>query len=81
MENHGSKSTYGLASNLGVTDRLIRYLVGAILIGTLLLVSGVASAGWHIGWLVFLPLISIPIVMSAIMRWDPVYAIFGISSV
>ncbi len=81
MENHGSKLKYGLVSNLGAADRVMRYLVGAALIGSLLLVSAVASAGWHMGWLVLLPLISIPIVISAIMRWDPVYAVFGVSSV
>lgn len=80
METFGSKTKYGLVSNLGVIDRATRYLVGAVLIGSLLLVGAVASAAWPIGWLVMLPLISIPIVISAIVRWDPIYAIFGVSS-
>jgi len=75
------RSIYGLRSNLGLTDRIARYLVGAILIGTLLILNVTAATGESVGWLVLMPLLSIPIVISAIMRWDPVYAMFRISSI
>jgi len=75
------RSIYGLRSNLGFTDRIARYLVGAILIGTLLILNVTAATGESVGWLVLMPLLSIPIVISAIMRWDPVYAMFRISSI
>lgn len=79
MRAHRSK--YGLRSNLGRTDRTVRYLVGAILIGTLLILNVTGATGESVGWLVLMPLLSIPIVISAIMRWDPVYAMFRISSI
>lgn len=75
------QSKFGLKTNLGKSDRLLRYLVGAVLIGLLLFMSATASTVWSVGWLVLLPLLSIPIVISAIMRWDPVYAMLRISSV
>lgn len=75
------QSRFGLKTNLGKSDRLLRYLAGAVLIGLLLIMSATAATDWSVGWLVLLPLLSIPIVISAIMRWDPVYAMLRISSV
>lgn len=75
------REKYGLSSNLGLTDRIARYLMGIVLLGGLLILNMTMPADWSVGWLVLLPLCSIPIVVSAIMRWDPVYAVLRISSV
>lgn len=62
---------YDLNPNIGTIDKSIRYVVGAALIGVMLTV-----APSPVGWLVILPLVAIPILISAISGWDPFYALF-----
>ena len=65
------KLHFDLNPNVGNVDKLARYAVGATLIGAILVVAPL-----QVGWIVFLPLIAIPIVISAIIGWDPIYALF-----
>lgn len=58
-------------SNVGNVDKLVRYVVGATLIGSILVVTPA-----QFGLISLLPLIAIPIVISAIIGWDPIYALF-----
>lgn len=57
--------------NIGMTDRLVRYVLSATLIGIALVATPTP-----IGLIVVLPLIAIPIFISAFAGWDPVYALF-----
>jgi Inner membrane protein YgaP-like, transmembrane domain len=62
---------FGHVPNVGNVDKVVRYVAGAILIGITLAISPE-----NMGWTVLLALISIPIVISAIIGWDPLYALF-----
>ena len=61
--------------NAGPVDRALRAVVGVGLIA-----AGLASASTSIGFLAALPLIAIPVIVSAITSYCPVYAAFGIST-
>ena len=62
---------YDLNPNVGLIDKSVRYVLGAALIGAMLVMTPTP-----IGWVVLLPLIAIPIFISAIIGWDPIYALF-----
>jgi len=62
---------FDLHPNVGNVDKVVRYITATALIGVVL-----ATAPANIGWGVLLPLVAIPIVISAIIGWDPVYALF-----
>ena len=55
--------------NIGSTDRVIRFVLGAAAI-----ILGLAFQNW---W----GLIGIPLVVTAYIRWCPVYVPFGISTI
>ena len=61
---------FSLSPNIGIIDKSVRYVVGAALIGVMLMATPTP-----VGWLVLLPLVAIPIVISAISGWDPIYAL------
>ena len=61
---------FDLEPNMGRLDRYARYTLSIVLIGSMLLVPQTP-----VGWLVLLPLIAIPIFISAYAGWDPVYAL------
>ena len=61
--------------NMGDGDRVIRVLIGALLTGY--------TMGLNIeplGWFSVLPLLAIPVVMTAIMGWDPLYSLANFST-
>jgi len=60
-------------SNLGIVDRVVRAILGVSLIG-FVLYNGITS------YFVIFPFISILIISSAIIAWDPIYALFRINS-
>jgi hypothetical protein len=62
---------FDLNPNVGAFDKICRYAVGVGLLGVTL-----AVAPTPIGWVVVLPLVAIPILISAIIGWDPMYAMF-----
>ncbi|WP_455200586.1 YgaP family membrane protein [Kaarinaea lacus] len=61
--------------NISTADTLVRYLLGTALIMATMMLTSVADP-----WLVVLALMAIPIISSAIMQWDPVYAMFEIGT-
>jgi Inner membrane protein YgaP-like, transmembrane domain len=69
--NTTAKLHYFHHPNIGNVDKLVRYFVGGVLIGSILIV-----APTQVGWMALLPLMAIPIVISAIIGWDPIYALF-----
>ena len=55
-------------SNIGMLDRVIRFIGGAALIGLTL-------SGELVGWELLAALAAVPIIISAIIAWDPFYAL------
>jgi len=64
-------SNFGHHPNVGNVDKVVRYVIGATLIGITLAITPA-----NMGWTVLLALISIPVFISAIIGWDPLYALF-----
>lgn len=65
--------------NVGIGDRIFRYVVGSGLIG--LFMAYAANGNRYDELLNTLALVSIIIIASAIIRWDPVYAMLGINTI
>ena len=63
------------SQNLSISDAVTRYLLGAILILVTMLYTSVGDP-----WLIVLSLIAVPIIHSAIMLWDPIYALLDIGT-
>jgi len=61
--------------NMGDGDRVIRVLIGALLIGYTM-----GAAIDKLGWLSVLPLLSIPLIMTAILSWDPLYGLMNFNT-
>lgn len=64
--------------NVGNGDRLIRYITGSFLIGLFMAYTSVGNR--YDDLLATLALLSIVIITSAIIRWDPVYAMLGLDT-
>ena len=62
---------FDINQNMGPIDKSVRYVVGATLIGVMLIM-----APTPVGWFVILPLVAIPVFISAFFGWDPIYALF-----
>jgi hypothetical protein len=54
--------------NVGTVDRIARFAVGALLLAS-------ALSSTEIVWQSITALLAIPVIMSAIMSWDPLYAL------
>lgn len=61
--------------NMGDGDRVIRVLAGAILIAYVM-----GATVDKLGWLSLLPLAAIPLIMTAILKWDPIYGLFDFNT-
>ena len=68
-------STVNVLTNVGTTDRIVRGIAGAGLI-----VGGVASASAATGFIAVLPLLAIPVVLTAMTGYCPVYDAIGTST-
>lgn len=62
---------FNLHPNVGNVDKVVRFGIAATAIAVVLM-----TAPANVGWAVLLPLIAVPVVISAIIGWDPVYALF-----
>lgn len=63
--------------NLNIVDRFMRLLLGVTLLG---LVIVTLKEGDSFGWNIYIMLGAIYPLMTAIMGWDPLYAVLGIRS-
>jgi len=72
---HRYDNTRFYSKNISTADTLARYLLGTALILATMTLTSVADP-----WLVILALFAIPIVGSAIVQWDPIYALFEIGT-
>jgi len=61
--------------NMGDGDRAIRVVLSALLIGYTM-----SATVETLGWLSILPLLAIPLVMTAILSWDPVYRLLDVNT-
>jgi hypothetical protein len=75
MDTSTTTQRHFMEPNLNFTDRQIRFVVGAIMIGSVLFVAPQTMGMWSL-----VALASIPIIASAIIGWDPLYAIAGKST-
>lgn len=62
-------------ANLGLTDRVIRIAIGAALVVSFMVFQEAGSSVFAA-----LALLAIPTVTTALLSWDPLYALLGISS-
>jgi len=60
-------------SNIGVVDRVLRLGLGSLMLMNALTLGSVSAE-------VALALMSIPVIASAIIAWDPIYAALGLNS-
>lgn len=68
-------STVSVLTNVGTTDRIVRAVAG-----TGLIAAGLFSATTAAGFIAVLPLIAIPVVLTAMTGYCPLYAAMGIST-
>ncbi|MGD8938928.1 MAG: DUF2892 domain-containing protein [Gammaproteobacteria bacterium] len=64
-----------IAQNIGFIDRQIRALAGAAMLITPLAIQPETMGSWSI-----IILLAIPLISSAIIGWDPIFALFGKST-
>lgn len=72
MHLQSSKLAAGSKSNVGGYDRLLRFVLGGVLIA-----DGLHGTG-PVGIDAWLLMLSIPVIVSAIIAWDPIYALFKV---
>lgn len=63
-------SYFGAAQNMGLVDRVLRFILGLALIVVVLMELGNGEA---LGMYAYLPIIAIYPLMTAILGWDPLY--------
>jgi len=61
--------------NVSVSDAIARYLLGTVLIIVTMLFTSIADP-----WLIAMALIAVPVIHSAIILWDPIYALFNVGT-
>jgi len=62
------------AENVGITERAIRYVLTAMLVGVVFVAKGPFT------WEVYAPLLSVYTFVTAVMGWDPIYELFEVDS-
>lgn len=62
-------------SNVGVIDRAIRIVAGAAMVASFMAFQEAGTAVFAA-----LALLAIPVATTALLRWDPLYALLGINS-
>ena len=61
--------------NLGITDREVRVLVGAGMIAAVMFYSPAPIGLWSL-----LALTAIPLIITGMVGWDPLYTLFGLNT-
>jgi len=75
MHRNRSTQAAGSKSNVGGYDRVLRFALGGVLIA-----DGLHGTG-PLGIDAWLFMLSIPVIVSAIIAWDPIYALFKVRTV
>jgi hypothetical protein len=66
--------------NVGSTDRIIRIVVGLILIAVALVPALAAPLAGLGKWIWVLPVVGVVMVITAFLRFCPAYTLFGINT-
>lgn len=66
------------SANVGPIDRIVRLIVGALLIAAPILFSGALPVGPVFSW--GIPLVGAILVMTALVRFCPLYRIIGVNT-
>lgn len=64
----------GVIENLGVVDRSLRALIGAVLVAPIIIAAVEVDP---IGWQFYAGIASCYLLLTAMLGWDPFYAMFG----
>ena len=72
--NNTKRGIFTLAPNLSFTGRELRIIAGFTAI-----VGFLFTAPNPVGWWGLITLVAVPVIMSGVIAWDPVYAILGIN--
>jgi len=75
MKTSTAMKTNYMEPNLSFSDRQVRFVLGVTMIAAVLIVAPETMGNWSI-----VLLASIPLIISAIIGWDPIYAIAGKSA-
>lgn len=62
-------------SNVGLIDRVVRFVASAAMVASFMAYQE-AGTGLYAG----LALLAIPVFTSALLRWDPIYALLGVNT-
>ena len=62
--------------NLGYVDRVSRFLIGAALVASVYILTTPAELSWAL----YLPLVGLYPLTTAMVGWDPLYAILGVNT-
>lgn len=66
---------FGAIENIGFTDRTVRAVLGLVLLVPIVLVINEATA---VGWQLYTTVVSFYLLLTAMMGWDPLYAMFRV---
>jgi hypothetical protein len=71
------RTKLGAVQNLGLVDRVVRMILGFLMVGVVLMDIDLGVApGWHL----ILPILSIYPFITGILGWDPLYAASHVKS-
>lgn len=66
--------------NMGLVNRLVRFLMGAGILAYFVLFYAMNHPVWTLGWQVAAVAVSIYPILTAMVGWDPFYALFNVRS-
>lgn len=67
-------------ANIGSTDRIIRIVVGLVLIAVALVPPLSAPLGGLGRWIWILPAVGVVMVLTAVLRFCPAYTLLGVNT-
>lgn len=67
-------------ANIGSTDRIIRIIVGLVLIAAAFVPPLAAPLAGLGKWIWVLPVVGVVMVVTAVLRFCPAYTLFGINT-
>lgn len=62
-------------SNIGATDRVVRVAASIAMVGSFMALQAPGTAVYAL-----LALLSVPVATTALLRWDPIYAVLGLNT-
>ena len=69
------------AQNMGLADRLVRFLIGSSIMAYFVLFQGMSDPAFTLGWQVTAVLLSGYPILTAMIGVDPFYSVLGVKAV